>query len=532
MFTPAPHQQKATDDIINHLRASQEKGICVISGAGGKSIVIAKIAEYTAKYPGYRALIVTHRKELLLQNIGKIQHASVGLVSASLNRFEYDKEIVVAGIYTAYNKAAQIGKVNLIIVDECQKISNNPDDNSMYWQLLKAYPMAKVIGFTALPHRLSDGTLTWGEVCHFTSYEDLLLEGFVTPLSNKVCYQPDLSEVKILAKDYVMSDFAEKCLKDPQIIYGTAEKCFQIFTQKKLKKMIGFAPTVEYANNIGYALHQAGFRIWGKDGLTGILTGQNTKDERKEILRRHKAGEFNALVNVEILTEGYDDPELDLLACWRPTQSLSLHHQMLYRLARLSNQGIWNIDSKEERLKAIAESSKPLSYVLDFSGNLKKHGGLVDTSWKYLNGELVKAGKKSRNRVCAMCEELIPLASEKCPVCDYVFLKEEREAVINEDFDDKTDINAKKNPIKWYTVNDVQYFPDWISSKQNKMLKIYYQCGIYKIPEYVFNNKQAEWCKKRGWSGASAVDWKALKKPKRIMVNTFVKFPKILKYEW
>jgi DNA repair protein RadD len=532
IFTPASHQQQAMADIKKHLMDSQRKGICVISGAGGKSIVIAKIAEHQSSFPGYRTLIVTHRKELLLQNIGKIQHASVGLVSSSLKRWEYDKEIVVAGINTIYNKAEHLGKIHLILIDECQRVSNNPEDKSMYWQLMRAYPFAKVIGFTALPHRLSDGSLTWGDVCHFTSYENLLHEGLVTPLSNKVCYEPDLSKVAILAKDYVMSDYADKCLKDPRIITQTAQKCFQVFKQNKLKKMIGFAPTVKYAQLIGIALHEAGFKIWGADGLTGILTGESTPEERKEILRRHKACEFNALINVEILTEGYDDPELDLLANWRPTQSLSLHHQMLYRAARLSNQAIWNMQTKEERLAAISGGTKPFGYVVDFSGNLKRHGGLVDTSWQYLDGQLTQSTRKSKFKVCANCEELVPVKEEVCPICKYRFLKESREVEIDGHYDNETDINAKRNPVKTYTVSDVEYFPDWVSSKKHKMLKIYYKCGNYKLPEYVFNNMRAAWLKKRGWSGAGAVDWATLKKPRKITVNTASKYPKILKYEW
>ncbi len=532
MFTPAPHQQRATDDIINHLKTKQTKGICVISGAGGKSIVIGKLAEYVGQFPDYRVLVVTHRKELLEQNIKKINHKSVGLVSASLDSFEYNAQIVVGGIHTIYNKAEQLGKVHLILIDECQKLSNNPQDETMYWKLINSYPMAKVVGFTALPHRLSDGLLSWGDVCHFTSYEDLLLEGYVTPLSNKVCYDPDLKDVKKIAGEYDQSDFATKCLADPQIIQGSADRCFQVFQQKNLCKMIGFAPTVEYAHNIAYALHLAGFKIWSKDGLIGVLTGQNTKEERKEILRRHKTGEFNALMNVEILTEGYDDIELDMLANWRPTQSLSLHHQMLYRLVRLKDPSIWNIPTKEERLAAIANSSKPVAYVLDFAGNLKRLGGLVDTSWQYLDGQLIKSTKKKRNKVCPSCEQLVPIASQQCPSCGYTFLKDEREVNVDENFDSNTDINAKKNPIKWYSITDVEYYPDFISSKSNKMLKIYYRCGVYKIPEYVFSNQQTLWLRKRGWDGKSQVDWKSLNKPKKIQVNTFSKYPKILKYVW
>lgn len=532
MFTLAPHQAQARADCISHLQNSQDKGICVISGAGGKSIVIASIAEYISQYEGYRIIIVTHRKELLIQNISKIKHHSLGMVSDQLGRYEYDKDIVVGGIQTIYNKAEQLGKRHLIIIDECQRLSSNSSDGSRYWQLLNSYPMAKVLGFTALPHRLSEGVVTWGKVCHFTSYKDLLDTGFVTPLSNKVCHDPDLKKVSKVGGDYVQSDFATKCLSDPALLRKTAKKCFDVFQAKGLQKMIGFAPTVEYANNIGLCLHEAGFRIWGKDGLTGVLTGANTKEEREEILRRHKVGEFNALMNVEILTEGYDDPELDMLANWRPTQSLSLHHQMLYRLVRLKDPAIWGMQTQEERITAIAKGSKPVAYVLDFAGNLKVHGGLVDTSWQYLNGGIEQVKSKRKGRICPSCEELVPHNTESCPVCKYVFLKDVRDITIDEDFDENTDINAPKKTVRTYTVSDVEYLPEWKSSNGNKMLKVYYKCGSAKFFEIVFNNQRGVWAKKRGWNGVGLIEWRKLKQPKRITVDTSGKFMKIVRYDW
>lgn len=531
MFNLAEHQIDAKNDIINHLHNSQEKAICVISGAGGKSIIIASIAEYISQFEGYRILIVTHRKELLTQNIGKIKHHSLGLVSASLDKYEYEADIIVGGIQTIYNKAHLLGKRHLIIIDECQALSNNSQDNTRYWQLINSFPMAKVVGFTALHYRLADGLLTWGTVCHFTSYKTLLERGLVTPLSNKICLDPNLKDVKKLGGDYVGSDFADKCLSNPDVLRKTAQKCYQVFTQKNLKKMIGFAPTVEYANKIGYALHEAGFKIWGSDGLTGVLTGENTPDERNEILRRHKEGEFNALVNIQILTEGYDDPDLDMLANWRATQSLSLHHQMLYRLVRLADKNIWNIPTAEERLKAIANSSKPMAYVLDFAGNLKAHGGLLDTTWQFLDGKIIQKGKAKKNKACPACEESVPITSQSCPSCNYVFLKEQKDINVDEDYDDETDINAPKKPIKTYYVTDIKYFPDWESSKGNKMLKVYYFCGKFKVPEYVWNNKRLVWLKERGWQGG-VVDWNKLKKPKKLTIDTSGQFIKILKYHW
>ena len=526
-FTPVPFQQLAIDDSKAHLKAFNDYGICVVSGAGGKSVIIGAIADWVGAYPNFRVLIVTHRKELLQQNIKKLQHKSVGLVSAGLNKFEYDADIIVGGIQTVYNKADKIGKIDLILIDECQSLGNNAQSNSRYWQLLKAYPSAKMLGFTALPHRLSEGLLTWGKIYHITTYKHLLEEGYVTRISNKVTYKPYLKDVKKVAGEYVMDDFAEKAYGDSKVLKSATEKCYAIFKEKKLKKAICFAPNVKYANIIGMCLHEAGFKVWSEDGLTAVLTGDLSDKDREEILRRHKEGEYDVLVNVEILTEGYDDPELDMLINFRATQSLSLWHQMLYRICRLVDPSVWALKTKEERLEAIAKGKKPVAYLLDFAGNLKEHGGLADTSWKFLDGSMQPV-KETEGKICPACEELVPISSDKCPECGYVPTKEEREVQLLEDYDYKTDIDAERNPHRWYRVSHVKYEPEWRSSKGKQMLRVTYQCGKLPIFEYIWKNKERKFLIDRGYSGAGMIDWDNLKKPTKLLINTKSKYNDII----
>lgn len=528
MFTPTQEQQLAINDCKKFLKQGGKKGICTYSGAGGKSVIIAKVAEYVASFPHYRVLIVTHRKKLLEQNEEKVNHHSVGIVSAGLNRFEYDKQIVIGGIQTIYNKKDKLGDIKLILLDETQRLSNNKEDDSMYWELINSYPDVRLIGFTALPHRMKDGILEWGEIFHITTYEHLLERGYVTRLSNKVLYKPNLKDVKKVGGEYNQKDFAEKKLSG-QFIENSANRAYQVFKQHNLKRAIAFAPTIEYANIIAFALHEAGFKIWSKDGLTGVITSKTAEED--EILKRHRAGEYDVLVSVLKFTEGYDDIHIDCILDFAPTMSLSLHHQKLLRGARLADKSVWGLPTVEKRLEAIKNSSKPVCYVLDFAGNLKQHGGLVDTSWKFLDGK-IEPIRKTQGKVCPACEELIPIASKKCPECGYVPTQEEIEKQWEEDFDDETDINEKRNPLKWYRVKNVKYEPDWISSKGNKMLRVTYQCGIFPIMEYVFNNQKLNWLKQRGYSGKGFIDWDNLKKPDKIQVNTASTYPKIVKYGW
>jgi DNA repair protein RadD len=540
MYQLDPLQQKCFDDTLSFLERSKRHGICVYSGGGGKSVMGAKIAEHLSTFG--RVAFITHRKELLDQNKSKLSHDSVGMVSASLSSYEYDAQITIGGIATIFNKAENLGEIDYILVDECQRISNNPSSNSMYWQLIKAYPNARVIGFTALPMRLLDGLLTWGTIYHITTYKDLLDAGYITPMSNKPLYNPDTSNVKRNSRgDFDSQDFIKKCFAnaknnesyDKALIDKTTKQTYEIFTQNKLNKLLAFAPSVQYAKILAHALHIEGFKIWSKDGLPAVLESGMKKSEREEVLRRYKVGEYNALMNVEIATEGFDDPEIDLIACWRGTESLSLFQQIEYRGVRLLDPSIRNLPTAKERIEAIAKSKKPKCYFLDYAGNFKRHGGLIDTGWQSEGGNLTLA-PRALHKCCPMCEEFVPISAKFCPECKYIFLASDEVAIEHDSsFDNTTDITKEKREESWYTVSEVEYEPNWISSKGNTMLRVKYKLKDRSIYQIIFNQKRRSFLTQRGWDGKSNVNWYSLKRPTHIfLIKNKMGYNEVTNYRW
>ena len=75
------------------------------------------------------------------------------------------------------------------------------------------------------------------------------------------------------------------------------------------------------------------------------VTGTTPDAERSSILRRFKAGEVQVVVNVGVLTTGFDYPELETVVLGRPTMSLALYYQMVGRAIRpCEGKDAWIVD--------------------------------------------------------------------------------------------------------------------------------------------------------------------------------------------
>ncbi len=131
----------------------------------GKSLVLAKIASDAVTLWGGRVLILAHVKELLEQNADKVRklcpELKVGVYSAGLNSRDTREPVIVAGIQSVYNRACDLGRFDLVIVDECHLIA--PDGEGMYRTFLKDMkvinPDVRLIGLTATPFRLKGGAI-------------------------------------------------------------------------------------------------------------------------------------------------------------------------------------------------------------------------------------------------------------------------------------------------------------------------------------------------------------------------------------
>lgn len=510
------YQITAVESAITWHRYKDEPAIIVMATGGGKSHVIASIAEHYYAL-GKRVCILAHRKELLVQNGGKMSIPH-GYCSASLGDKDLHLPVIVGGIQTIVNR--DFDKFDVIICDECHMIPDN-QDMGQYWQFIKKHEGAKLIGLTATNHRLGGGKLTWGHVVCTIHYKVLLDSGYLAPIINKLKNTPDLSSVKIVAGEYHEGQLAS-VMESPELI-DSAIRHIIAYSSDRSRVLI-FCVSVRHAELICEAMKINKLNC-------SMVIGDTDSNSRDRIIDDFNAGKLKYLVNVGVLTTGFDSPAIDMIVCLRPTKSWTLWQQMLGRGCRKAE-------------------GKTNALLLDFGGNLKEHGGLGSPP----PSGSKKEEKKEHGRICPNCEEFVqPVTAKECSACGYIFIAADPR-IVSHDYEPDTDREAAHNPLEEHDVITVSYGEHINRKKNTKSIRITYHTLYEKISEWIAPWSESAWARNKAWQffrdrgkeiyvtkdndiASYSVDdllffCNSLKKPKRITVDKSDKFPRIIKYEW
>ncbi len=358
MYTLRPYQADSVKAVIHYFRKHSTPAVIVLPTGAGKSLVIAELARLAKG----RVLVLAHVKELVEQNHAKYEGYGLkgAIFSAGLGRKETDQQVVFASVQSVVRNLDSFKNTfSLLVIDECHRV---PDDkNSSYQKVIthlrELNPGIKVLGLTATPYRLGMGWIyqyhTRGQVrteesrffrdCIFElPIRYLLDENFLTParMMDAPVLSYDFSQLKPANtgryKEAEMDMVIDKAKRaTPQIV----EQIIQYARERK--GVMIFAATVRHAQEIHGLL---------PEGETAIVIGDTPTPERDAIIQAFKNREIKYLVNVSVLTTGFDAPHVDLIAILRPTESVSLYQQIVGRGLRLS-------EGKNECL------------VLDYAGN-------------------------------------------------------------------------------------------------------------------------------------------------------------------
>ncbi|EKB1970041.1 DEAD/DEAH box helicase [Vibrio parahaemolyticus] len=358
MYTLRPYQADSVKAVIHYFRKHSTPAVIVLPTGAGKSLVIAELARLAKG----RVLVLAHVKELVEQNHAKYEGYGLkgAIFSAGLGRKETDQQVVFASVQSVVRNLDSFkNQFSLLVIDECHRV---PDDkNSSYQKVIthlrELNPGIKVLGLTATPYRLGMGWIyqyhTRGQVrteesrffrdCIFElPIRYLLDENFLTParMMDAPVLSYDFSQLKPANtgryKEAEMDMVIDKAKRaTPQIV----EQIIQYARERK--GVMIFAATVRHAQEIHGLL---------PEGETAIVIGDTPAPERDAIIQAFKNREIKYLVNVSVLTTGFDAPHVDLIAILRPTESVSLYQQIVGRGLRLS-------EGKNECL------------VLDYAGN-------------------------------------------------------------------------------------------------------------------------------------------------------------------
>lgn len=352
------YQQHAVRAVVHYFRRQSEPAVLVLPTGAGKSLVIAELARLARG----QVLVLTHVKELVEQNY--LKYCSYGLdasiFAAGLGRKENQHQVVFASIQSISRNLAEFANTfSLLVIDECHRV---PEDTDSSYQKTIAHlksvnPNLKILGLTATPYRLGTGFIyqyhAKGQVktdeprfFRFCIYElalkTLIDRGYLTPpqLLDAPVLSYDFSGLTPTLQGFRPDELAQVIDRQKKI---TPQIVAQIlhYSQQRHGVMI-FAASTSHARHILSLLPAQ---------QSALVLADTPAAERRQIIENFKQQQLKYLVNVSVLTTGFDAPHVDLIAILRPTESVSLYQQMIGRGLRLS-------------------PGKTSCLVLDYAGNL------------------------------------------------------------------------------------------------------------------------------------------------------------------
>lgn len=434
--------------------------IVALPTGSGKSFGMADFVEWAVSR-GATVLLLSHVKEILEQNeesIKKYTGLPVAVYSASINRKEIGP-ITVAGIQSAARQKDLFKDFDFILIDEAHRVSY--DSKSMYRTLLDDH-QATVIGFTATPYRLGTGYIygkseehLFDDICydwtHREKFVQLVNEGWLTPLVTEGTeFKMDADDVRMTGGDFNLKDLALKYDREA-VTNAILNEIIQ--KGKDRKQWLLFAIDMNHADHIAEFLN--------RNGISTMVVHSRMEEygfDRSKIIDDIKNHKYRCVVNVDILTTGFDHPSIDLIGLLRLTESPVLHVQMLGRGSRISP------DKKD-------------CLVLDFAGNVERLGPINDPLIK-IKGK-GKGGGEPIMKECPKCNLLVHASSRMCSRCGYKFPREHG-----------LSLNASNahvidtgEPV-WIKVDDVTYALNQGFGTPSTLL-VSYHCGSRVIKEHI-----------------------------------------------
>ena len=460
------YQNDAREATLKSLRIPNCNPIVVGPTGSGKSFMIADFIKYCqTNWPTMRIMMATHKKELIIQNAEKLDVLGVediGIYSAGVGRKEPLRRVVCAGVQSAYSKAVQFGRIDLMIIDEAHMVPQK--DMGTYRKLIdelrKAAPHMRVVGYTATPWRLGTGLLTSGDdaifnhIAYSIGIKELVDKGFLAPLTTKLgakYARPDTTDIKKVAGEFNNKQLGEAT---DRIELVNAACDDMISNNADRKKWLIFCVNIEHAEHVTSALQAR--------GLDARLLTSKTK-ERDSIIKDYIHGDLRCIVNVGILTTGFDCPTIDFIGVLLSTLSANKWVQMLGRGTRTA-----------------IEAGKVDCRVADYGGNIERHGPIdqIVVREKIDGGHEVTCAPQKE---CEKCGELCSIAARECSGCGFEFDIN----TLPKHGTKASELSIMSQPPRWIDVGNVTY--QFHDGKHGKMptMKVNYRTGLIEYSEYI-----------------------------------------------
>jgi superfamily II DNA or RNA helicase len=323
-----PYQQEALDAVVLNANNGISKQLVVLPTGAGKTVIFSQLP--IIKPDTLPMLVLAHRSELLEQARSKIlaSNPSLTVEIEQADRKAGKVDVVVASVATlGRNNTPRIEEYpkdyfKSIVIDEAHHAAA-----PSYRRIIDYFSPDFLLGVTATPQR-SDSTRlidVFDEIVYYRTIQDLIQDGWLAPLVGyRVKTSTDISEVEIQNGEYSQSQLEEK-IDNPE---RNAHVVAAYRNLAMAKKALVFASGVRHAENLALSFRQASVE-------TAVIVGSTPREEREKILAQFASGQISVIVNVGVLTEGFDEPSLEAIILAKPTRSTLLYTQIVGRGTRL-----------------------------------------------------------------------------------------------------------------------------------------------------------------------------------------------------
>ena len=352
-------------DIIKNYR----KFILKAPTGAGKTVLASEIIKKF--YNKKKIVVLCHRLVLLeqlergLANLHKVKKLGLSETGKPFDTYEV---LISTNLRSRDFLLEAIKQCDLLIIDEAHRVSPN---GQAYKELLDEFNLnasenSKLLGLTASPERRTGDQkdqlgLAFDAIIDCADIEELIKEKVLVPAQ----YEPyfihdlDLTKLDISTGDFPVEQLSNAIIKSSMIEYACN---IYLDNRKKIKNIpisAWFCPDVLVAEETKRQIEKINLNV-------ELITAKTPLKTRLEILKKHEEGKMECLVSVGVLSEGWDNPNCNIIVHLRPTLSKVFWGQSVGR-------GLRSAKDKETCL------------VIDVSSNYLTFGPVEKLTWKLWN---------------------------------------------------------------------------------------------------------------------------------------------------